>query len=123
MLELESISIIFCLIFFFSRHHRSKVRLYQKLTLPLSGPPQRHPKQLESHDAAELSFQDKWRLPNLSRWSGTFTVHFHNLLQSAADSTPFNRFWDSTPHRSLAADPPAVNARSHWVDGVGQPSP
>lgn len=59
-----------------------KLRLYQKLTLPLSGPPQRHPKQLESHDAAELSFQDEWRLPNLSSGLERDTFFYRPLSQS-----------------------------------------
>jgi len=95
--------------------------------LPCSGaPPRRHPRRPRSHDAAELAFQVKGSLPNSSelipgKRSGTLSRrlthrHFHNLLQSAAETQPpLIAFGTTTPSRSLAAGPLAVSARSHWV--------
>lgn len=85
MLELARIHFYYFLplfLFFYPGITPQKLRLYQKLTLPLSGPPQRHPKQLESHDAAELSFQDEWRLPNLSSGLERDTFFYRPLSQS-----------------------------------------
>jgi hypothetical protein len=71
-------------------------------------------------------FRLRGSLPNSSelipgKRSGTLSRrlthrHFHNLLQSAAETQPpLIAFGTTTPSRSLAAGPLAVSARSHWV--------